>query len=197
MNAYTLLMRFACLLVVLAGGCSKEKMDELVSQAKDTATSVASDVTQEVTKEVESITEAAGDVSGVGDTTGKATMMLDAPTEFAASYIQFVTIEGRPSVLKIKSNKDGETDVFPAFLLQSQVTAPSLDALNGQRIAARLFAQKQADGPIWYSPDDKPVQVVIQIVEGKVTAKLDAASVLESANEQPVTVSGTFDCAAL
>lgn len=196
--------RFTAALVLasLATGCSKEKMNELVDQAKETATSVASDVSAEVkaaaettAAKVESVAETAGDVSGIGDTTGRATMTLDTPTEFAASYIQVLTINpGRPSVLKISSGKDGDLSTFPAFLIQANLTVDNLQALAGQTIPARLFAQKESSGPIWYSADDAPIPVSIAISDGKVTARIDETAVLSTANETPAQVSGSFEC---
>ncbi|QDV13459.1 hypothetical protein CA51_33490 [Rosistilla oblonga] len=196
-------VRIACVLMVaLSAGCSKEKMTELVDQAKETASSVAADVSTEMktaaeqtVAKVESVKEAAADVSGIGDATGKATMTLDAPTEFAASYVQLIAVnEGRPSVLKISSSKDGQDDVFPAFLIQAKLSDTDLDSLAGQTVSARLFAQKQEGGPIWFSPEEKPVPVTLAMEEGNWIARIDNASVMNSSSDAETSISGTFQC---
>ncbi|QDV69787.1 hypothetical protein Poly24_35040 [Rosistilla carotiformis] len=203
-------LRIACALLVAsaASGCSKEKLNELVDQEKETATSVASDVSSEVKSATEEavakveattqqVAETAGDVNGIGDTTGKGMMTLDSPTEFAASYVQLIAINpGRPAVLKISSSKDGDDETFPAFLLQANLSAAGdLNALAGQTVSARLFAQKEAGGTIWFSPDDQPVPVSIAIDQGKVTARIENASVMNSSSSQETAVSGIFECA--
>ena len=182
-------------LLAAATGCNKEKLDEMVATAKQAATQAASDVAAEVSQEVKSVTEAAGDATGIADTTGKATIKLDAETSFDTCYLSLLTMTGRPTVLKLSSAESGKTDAFPAFLIQGTTDAASVDAVVGQTVAAKLFAQKQAEGPIWYSPDDQPVSIAFAKQGDTITATLANASVISSDSGTPVTISGTFTCA--
>lgn len=193
------------LLLIGLPGCSKEEMQDMVSQAKDAATSATATVSESVQDATENAVaqateavETAGDLSGVADMTGKATMTLDGPTEFGASYVRLIKLNpGRPAVLQIKSYKDGEVDAFPSFLVQAQVEATDLASLAGKPIPAKVYAQKTATGPVWHSADDAPASLSLTVVEGKVTAKIESAELLNTDNGQRSPTSASFECASL
>lgn len=205
MNQVTRLYLLLALLLPGLLGCSKEKMDEMVGQAKNAATNATAKVSDSVQDAKENalaqatdVAEKAGDLSGVADMTGKAKITLDGPTEFGASFVRLVKLNpGRPSVLQIKSYRDGDLDSYPSFLVQAQVTETDLRSLSGKPIEAKFFAQKTPTGPVWHSPDDQPAALSLSFIDGIVSAKIESAELLNTETGQSTVANAIFDCAPL
>ena len=192
---------FLIALITVTIGCGSKSIDEIVSSAQETATGVVADVESTASDAMASVQQTATDaaeVAQIADLTGKASITLDSPTEFAASFVRMVDVgDGRPVVLQIKSNRDEDEEKFPAFLVQAQVPSNDLNALNGQTVSARFFAQKSAEDAVWFSEEGKNIDVAITVADGQVSAKIDGAMVSNTKTEQASPISGTFECAEL
>lgn len=207
------------LICVSFSGCNKEKMDEMVADAKKSAGELSEKSGEALKKAQASASEAASSlkektkeaVATVKDTAsnladnagnlvsfnGTAEITLDAPTRFPASYIRLVPFTDGSQILQIKSYKDGQTDSYPSFFLQARVDQSSVDELIGQTVPCRLFAQKKAGGDVWENPTGQLVAVEFKKTEDKLTASFSNAQLVNTANNLQSASFGTFECVPL
>jgi hypothetical protein len=95
-------------------------------------------------------------------------------------------------VLQLRSYRSVDQESFPSVLLHAQVSAASAQELVGQVVSARLFVQREQNGPIWYSVDGSPVEVKIaSVAEQMLTAEL-VAGTLHNTTSGQTGVTGTF-----
>ena len=166
--------------VVFSPGCSKEKMDEMVSSAKE-KTAELSQATASVQEQIaEKATELrqAADVGGLVEQTmdqvsavlpgsGHVTLQLDAPVKVNRADLQIIRVdEQRPIVLQVTSyalNRPIET--FPCVLLHA-TSPPTSETFSdatpwlGKSLACQVFVQREAEGPIWASDPASPIDLV-------------------------------------
>ena len=210
------------LITICFCGCSKEKMDEMVAQAKDKAAefseksedalenakatadilkdqvteaaSSAKDTASNLASEASDLASGAIDVVSMN---GNATITLDAPTNFSAAYIRVIPFDEEQSVFQLRSySRDGNANVFPAYFIQGTVTQKSLDSLAGKTIPCRLFAQKTADGHVWENATGQLINVQVQKSQDAITASFSSANLVNSAGVKTVS-SGKFECVSL
>jgi hypothetical protein len=184
----------ALLLLLGACGCSKEKLNELVDQAKEKAAAgvdQASQAIQEKAKEATQAASAAG--SSAQEQLGLAGSMaftLDAPVTTKGCYVSFIAGRGgRPSVLQLRSYRAADQEAFPSALVQSQVEAASLNELAGQTLQAQSFVQAEESGPVWHTAGSEGVQLTIKAIADKqVVAELSGDAINTSTGQAtPIT----------
>jgi hypothetical protein len=203
------------LIFVVLSGCDKEKMDELVAKAKDTASEIGEKSGDALKKVKEStdkaLNNAKDSVTNIKDTAaklttsagnlvsmnGSANITLDAPTDFPASFVRIVSMPDGTKVLQMKSYKDGESDAYPAFFIQAVVEQSSVDSLSGQSIPCQLFAQTSEGGDVWTNANGQPIAVQFTKQDKKLMASFSGGVIQNVASGSEATSSGTFDCVTL
>lgn len=173
---------------------ANESMTTATASAKDAMTKARSSVEEAMTK-AEQVTKKAAELSPLIHESGNATMNLDRPVNFVSSYIRIVPLDSDNSVLQITSTLNGEPKTFPAFMIQGDVNAKSLQELMGKSVACRVFAQAQPESAIWSNVESAPIMVKVQHVDGKFTASFDQGKLINSATQATTMASGKFDCA--
>lgn len=133
-------------------GCSKEKMDEMVTAAKDKAAEVSQSVQNNAT------------VAEILPATGKAEVQIaGGPIRATATYVRFYSVgDGRPNVVQWTSYEpDGGPQTYPAILARGTTSATDLQSLVGQSLATTLYIQS-ANGSAVLTNSIAPVQGSVQ-----------------------------------
>ena len=177
-------------LALLVGGaaCSKEKLNEMVEKSKEQINKGVEQAQQQADQVKQKISEGASKASDTAQQqlqlAGDMQLTLDEPLKASACYVIFIPANaGRPSVLKVKSYRDAKTETFPSVLIQATVEAASLTELRGQTVAAQMYVQTEANGPIWFADGGRPVQLKIATVEDKVVSAQIAGGTLVNATD--------------
>lgn len=205
---------WALLLIALAvalSGCNKAK--ELAGDAKKkiskSASSVgkeikkgASQVNKELKKGVSNLKDDVKDITDNATNTvnqqlnlaGSMTIDLGDKIERKGCYVELTSLAGaRRSVLQVRSYPEPNQESYPSIYLHAQVSADSLAELVGDSVAARFFIQPEENGPIWYSDEGQDVQLkIVSISDGKVTARVEAATLRNTDTGQEADVNGEF-----
>jgi hypothetical protein len=93
-------------------------------------------------------------------------------------------------VLQLQSYSDADRETFPSVFLQAHVQANSIAELIGEPLAARLFVQREAQGPVLFSDVSTPIELKITAVQDQlVSAELTGAALRNTTTgaETPVT----------
>jgi hypothetical protein len=179
-------------------GCSKDKLTEMVDEAKQQVSEnvdKASQAVQEKAKAAGGAAAAAGNSAqqqlGLA---GSMEFTLDAPVKTKGCYVLFLAGRGgRPSVLQLRSYAAADQEAFPSALIQAQTEAASLNELVGKTVAAQTFVQAEPSGPVWHTIGAQPLQLTIKAVADKqLTAELTGSAV-NTATGQSAPVSGKID----
>ena len=179
--------------VVLVGGCSKEEVDKMVADVKQSAGDLKSSANDALAK-TKQAAQSVGDLAGATDFTGSASIKLDTATAFASSYIRLIPAgDGRPALLQIKSSPDGGPEKFPAFLVQGETDGQSLAGLNGKSIPVRVFVQQTEKGTVWSNVNSDPIMITIQQVDKRFVAKFEQGKLIDSVDESQIVTDGTFE----
>ena len=215
----SLIVLFLGLACVCQFGCSKEDMDEMVANAKDSATDFkdksgdvlkkakdgasdaagqikekTSDALSNVKEQASNITQSAGNMMSMN---GMAEITFDTPTKFPASYVRVVPLAPGKSVVQLKSySEDGESTTFPAFFIQG-TTDVALNSLSGKTVPCKLFAQTKADGAVWRNVPGELIQVKFTTTENGLSAMFAAANLVNLETNTTSSSAGTFVCAEL
>lgn len=183
----------------LAGGCSKEKLDELVEKSKqqiDQGVQKAQEsINDNVAKAQEGATQAAGTAQEKLQLAGSITLGADGTFKTNGCYARFVApTAGRPAVLRIQSYRDAASEDYPSVFLRATVTATQPSELVGQTIPAQMFAQAQSGGPVWFADATAPVQLkVVSVDGGKIVAEVAGGALLHSEGGQAVAAAGKLE----
>jgi hypothetical protein len=170
---------FAAVAVAAVAGCGKEEMAEVFKKGADS-------VGQAVSKTTELVKEQA-------QLAGQFELTLDVPVKAGRCYATLVSLSGRPSVLTMSSCKEAGDESFPSVLLRAEVTAGTLAELSGQKVAAQLYVQTEAEGPVWHSPEGQSVEVSITTAgDGSVEGELLGGTVVRTDTGQSTAVTGKF-----
>lgn len=167
-------------LTILAIGCSKEDLTGALEKAKNAKEAVQAkmDVT---TEQVQQQLNLAGNI----ELTAGEVVKTDA------CYVSLLPQgSGRPTVLQLQSYRDAERESFPSVFLQAHVQANSIAELIGEPLAARLFVQREAQGPVLFSDISTPIELKITSVEERViSAELSGTALRDTSTgaEFPVT----------
>jgi hypothetical protein len=99
----------------------------------------------------------------------------------------------RPNIFRAKSYQDSESETFPSAMINSQVTADSLDALSGQTISADVYVMLDPKGPAWHSLPGEPVSLkILSTDEKKVRGEFVGGNLVNSATGERVNLVGNF-----
>lgn len=184
------------ILAVIATGCSKEDLTGALDKAKNAVTENAAKAKQAVQGTMADTTQQVQEQLNLA---GSIELTADAPIKTDACYVRLLPQgSGRPTVLQLQSYRDAERETFPSIFLQAHVQANSIGELIGEPLAARLFVQREAQGPILFSEVATPIELKIIAVEDKLlTAELSGTALRDTATgaELPVTgkLTGVFE----
>lgn len=150
-------------LFISALGCSQEKLNELVDQGQKKLKEGADQVVEQAQAAVNDTTAQAKEKLQLS---GKIEVASATPLAAAACYARFVPAHGeRSAVLQLQSYRDATAESYPSIFARAIVSAESAAKLVGQTIEIQLFAQSQANGPVWFSNSDAPVHFKITAVD--------------------------------
>lgn len=171
---------FAVAALAALAGCGKEEMAEVFNKGAET-------VGQAVSKTTELVKEKA-------QLAGHFELTLDEPVKAGRCYATLVSFpSGRPSVLTMSSCREAEDESFPSVLLRAEVTTDTPAELSGQKLAAQLYVQSEAEGPVWHSPQGQPVEVNITTAgDGSLEGELLGGSLVRTDTGQTTPVTGKF-----
>ena len=144
-------VRFTLPLIVLITivGCDSAKLKSLADKAKNAASKGTEAIKKQVTEHVDS---ASAEVQETLQMAGSMTLTLDSPLETKACYARFIQQgSNRPTIFELRSYSTPDREEFPSVFFHSQIRAKSADELSGQIISGRLYVQRVAGGPTWYS----------------------------------------------
>ena len=148
------LCRYALgLFLLVQAGCSKEKLDEMVTAAKDKASEINQTVQSNPT------------VADILPASGKAEVQIaSGPIRATATYVRLYSIgDGRPNVVQWTSYEpEAGPQTYPALLARGTTAATSLQSLAGQPLATTLYVQSTSTSPVLSNSGTAPVQATVQ-----------------------------------
>jgi hypothetical protein len=173
---------------MLAATClaSCDKLPTSLDEAKKAVTGA----TDQAQQSVANVTETAKQVTGAA---GSIEINLDPPLLAQGCYASvYAGSSTRPAVLQITSYNDPSGESFPSIFARAEVKSSSPSDLTGQKFSARLYIQTAADGPVWQSTDDQPVELTVMQVDGtNITADIKGMLLnCETGESKPI--SGAF-----
>lgn len=176
---------------LFAGGCSKEKMSELVDQAKEQVSENVGQASQSLQQTAQAASDTAQQQLGLA---GSMQFALDAPVTTKGCYVAFIAGHGgRPAVLQLRSYPTADQEAFPAALIQAQVEAQSVNDLVGKTVSAQAFVQAEPSGAVWHSVDGEPVQLTIQSYADKHLMGALTGKAKNTKTSQTLDLTGTID----
>jgi len=179
-------------LAVFAAGCSKEDLTGALDKAKNAVTDNAAKAKQAVQEKMSTTTEKVQEQLKLA---GSIELTAGEPIKTDACYVRWIPQgSGRPTVLQLQSYSEADRETFPSVFLQAPVQANSITELIGEPLAARLFVQREAHGPVLFSDVSTPIELKITAVQDQlVSAELTGATLRNTTTgaETPVTGSIT------
>ncbi|MDA1048885.1 MAG: hypothetical protein O3C40_00180 [Planctomycetota bacterium] len=170
---------------VIAAGCSKEDLTGAFDKAKN----AVADTSQAVQDKMETTTDQVQEKLNLA---GSIELTAGEPIKTDACYVRFMPQgAGRPAVLQLQSYRDADRESFPSVFLQAQVQANSLAELVGEPLSARMFVQREAQGPVLFSEISTPIEFKITSIEEQlVSAELTSAKLRETTTGAKIQVTG-------
>jgi hypothetical protein len=160
---------FLATVVLMTGGCSKEKLDELVASAKETTESVKSQVTDAAAGVSDQADRTMDAVGSVLPSSGSITLQLDKPVECERANLQVIRVDDkRPVVVQVTSYRtDRAIDSYPSVLLRALTTPTDSEFADvgpwlDKPLACRVFVQLEENGPIWSNELNSPVELTLR-----------------------------------
>ncbi len=171
----------ACMVLGLSAGCSKEKIQAAIEEAKTQTKSFTEST-------VEAIEEKLPE-------RGSLTLETSPPTPPTKQLdVELITIgDGRPNVVQIVSydlRQPGRS--FPAIMLQGATAAGTAASLVGQTIECDVYYQASAETPIAITRPGNSLAVTFDTLNDEQTvlnATLGSVDLLRS-DEQTVSIQG-------
>jgi hypothetical protein len=184
------------IVAIIATGCSKEDLTGALDKAKNAVSENAAKAKDAVQSKMGAT---ADQVQQQLNLAGSIELTVGDAVKTDACYVSLLPQgAGRPTVLQLQSYRDAEHESFPSVFLQAHVQANSMAELIGEPIAARLFVQREAQGPVLFSDIATPIELKITSVEERViSAELSGAKLRDTSTgaELPVTgkLTGVFE----
>ncbi len=184
------------MMAIIAIGCSKEDLTGALDKAKNAVSENATKAKDAVQAKMGATTE---QVQQQLNLAGNIELTAGDIVKTDACYVSLLPQgAGRPTVLQLRSYRDAERESFPSVFLQAHVTANSMAELVGEPLAARLFVQRVAQGPILFSDISTPIELKIISVEDRlISAELSGTKLRDTSTgaEMPVTgkLTGVFE----
>ncbi len=142
----------------IAAGC--DKISELAGEAKQQAQQVTQQAQQQVKQVVSNTVE---DVKQSTGAAGTVELQLAGPVTANGCYASLLQVSGRPAILQVASYNDSTNESFPSFFLRAQTDQTEPGGLIGApMIAAEVYVQAAAGGPIWHVTAGQPAQIVVR-----------------------------------
>ncbi len=189
MNGHHLLRPLCFCGLFLLLGCSQQARKELSEKLKKSTEAVAQK-REEFRESVESQTER------IATKINPARIELQVGSEPVieaagcfGEWLQFS--DGRSAVLQLRSYQDRQQETYPAIFARAIVPADANQIVK-QDLLVHLYVQQTADGPIFYTPDDAPVEISIMKNDETFTAEFSSCQLLDSDTGQAVQASGMF-----
>ncbi|HRX79053.1 MAG TPA: hypothetical protein P5307_08320 [Pirellulaceae bacterium] len=179
------------MLAIIAVGCSKEDLTGALDKAKNAVSENATKAKDAVQAKMESTTEQVQEQLNLA---GSIELTAGDVVKTDACYVSLIPQgAGRPTVLQLQSYRDAERESFPSVFLQAHVQANSITELVGEPLAARLFVQRVAEGPILFSDVDAPVELKITAIENNlVSAQLTGSKLRDTTTGAEIPVTGSI-----
>ncbi len=176
-----IVLLLACALVCFLSGCSKEKIQAALEEAKTQTRSLTKST-------VEAIEEKLPE-------TGSLTLETSPPTSPVERLdLDLITIgDGRPNVVQIVSydvRTPGRS--FPVVMLHGTTTASTASSLAGETIACDLYLQSSANTPIAMTRPGESVSVTFDTFnqeDNTINATLGSVHLLSS-DDQTISIGG-------
>ncbi len=178
------------ILAIIAAGCSKEDLTGALDKAKNAVTDSAAKAKDVVEEKMASTTD---QVQQTLNLAGSIELTAGAPIKTDACYVSLIPQgSGRPTVLQLQSYRDADGESFPSVFLQAHVQANSITELIGEPLAARLFVQREAQGPVLFSDAATPIELKITAIEDQVvSATLTGAALRDTTTGAEIPVTGS------
>jgi hypothetical protein len=176
------------ILAVIAAGCSKEDLTGALDKAKNAVTDNAAKAKEAVQEKMATTTEKVQEQLNLA---GSIELTAGEPIKTGACYVSLIPQgSGRPTVLQLQSYRDADGETFPSVFLQAHVQANSITELIGEPLAARLFVQREAQGPVLFSDVSTPIELKITAIQDQlVSAEVNGTLLRDTSTgaEMPVT----------
>lgn len=171
-----LLMLLGIISLGIVGGCGKEELANLTQQVKE-ATVEKIDIPMPQIKP---------------NPVGELQLATSTPLNLTNISIEVLVVgDGRPNVMQMQTSVPN-APTAPAFLFRAETNATTAAQLIGQTIPVTMFVQATETGPIWMSPDDRPVTITFdKLEETEVVGRINAGTLLGT-DGQETPVSGAF-----
>lgn len=179
------------IIAIVAIGCSKEDLTGALDKAKNAVSENATKAKDAVQAKMESTTEQVQEQLNLA---GSIELTAGDMVKTDACYVSLIPQgAGRPTVLQLQSYRDAERESFPSVFLQAHVQANSITELIGEPLAARLFVQRDAEGPVLFSDVDSPIELTITGVENQViSAQLTGSKLRDTTTGAEIPVTGSI-----
>lgn len=179
------------IIAIIAAGCSKDDLTGALDKAKNAVTDNAAKAKDAVQAKMETATEQVQEQLNLA---GSIELTAGEAVKTDACYVSLIPQGvGRPTVLQLKSYRDADRESFPSVFLQAHVQANSITELIGEPLAARLFVQREAQGPILFSDIATPVELKISAVEDQLlSAAVVSGSLRDTSSGADVPVTGSI-----
>jgi hypothetical protein len=180
------------ILAIVAVGCSKEDLTGALDKAKNAVSENATKAKDAVQAKMESTTEKVQEQLSLA---GSIELTAGDVVKTDACYVSLIPQgAGRPTVLQLQSYRDAERESFPSVFLQAHVQANSITELVGEPLAARLFVQREAEGPMLFTDIDAPVELKITAIENQVvSAQLTGSKLRDTTTGAEIPVTGSIN----
>jgi hypothetical protein len=177
------------ILAIFAIGCSKDDLAGALDKAKNAMSENAAKAKEAVQSKMDATTE---QVQQQLNLAGTIELTAGDVVKTEACYLSLIPQgSGRPTVLRLQSYRDAERESFPSVFLQAHVQANSVAELIGEPLAARLFVQRDAQGPILFSDVATPVELKITAVEERlISAELSGTKLRDTSTGAEIPVTG-------
>ncbi len=169
-------------LLISFGGCSKEEVQEAISQRVEQADALTSRVVERVQAE-----------AGMS---GNSQFTVDGDASTKRCFWEIIPTETDQSqTLRICNYNATVPESFPSYLFLAPCDVSSTVGLAGKSFQGTLFLQKESDGPLWYTEVGETVTLTISQVDASgITATIDGASVSCTTDDQSHSLSASFRC---
>jgi hypothetical protein len=121
-------------------------------------------------------------------------LSLAPPLQTADCYVSLRPASGQvPPLLQVTSYLDSRSESFPSVLIRAIVPSGQLRDLVEQPLAAKIFVTRDANGPVWETPDKEPAQIVLKAIDGsRAVGMIQSAKLIDQGTGQQQVVRGRF-----
>lgn len=141
-------------LLVLAPGCSQEKLNEVVASVKEKAAEVNAQARQ---SEV---------LAEILPATGNAEVQMTPPVSTKIAYVRLESVDGgRPRVVQWTTyNPENGPNSYPAILVRATTEASNIESLAQQSLRGDVYIQATEDATVWTNRKSEPVAIAVSAV---------------------------------